>query len=277
MKHPYTRPMLLLLLMGLMIPLSAQQRLSQDAEETFFSDSPNRGLSYQSSFGLLTLNGSFIQSRDLLEQAGYRNGLGMGIEVLSRPVNPLSRISLRFGAKFDFSANGRERFDTQVEIPVVSGAEYSIANRQTSFHGVAQISTSERLPVQLYGMGMLGTRVFGSQELWEIYELDHSEECPEPDNILRSWTLSYGGAAGMRIRLSDAVLIDMRATYLDGTGARFVDLESVGFGEAGDISYGINRAARSTSMVYSLGVSFVMDDVCCTPSRSTVTGLQSWR
>lgn len=203
---------------------------------------------------------SYLQPTGALSENGYRPGIGGSFEIMSRPLRDDRFVNLQFGGNFSYDHAGRESFDVRVDYPYPSDAELFLSNAQVGLHGVARLITSVHEPLQAYVQGMVGTRWFVSQERLDFDDLDdidHDEEdCPEPETVASRATLSYGLGAGFRMRLSEGAWLDLRGTYLRGTGPRYVNLASARPVEDNVVVYDLASAPRSEQWSVSVGITF---------------------
>ncbi|GAB4411153.1 MAG: hypothetical protein OHK0039_16060 [Bacteroidia bacterium] len=215
---------------------------------------------------------SFLYTRplDVLADAGYRPGAGFAMELLSPRLHRQHPVNLQLGVSTDFSIAGNETFD--LEHPdYTDPVELGISNHVFGMHGISRLITTDRLPVQLYGDFLLGGRMFYSSEYLDT-EPDNDDNCVETTNIARRATLSYGAAGGLRWRLGPNASIDLRATYLTGNEAPFVDMATTRVAEPGIVTYDMARATRSNVLQFQAGISIrLVDTGNCQPCRSRMS------
>ena len=192
---------------------------------------------------------------------GYRDGFGMSMNLLSRPrfTNPV--VGIQYGAQFDIEGSGMSADPLIMPSPETGElAEMEVKNTQMGLHGIARVVTTDRLPVQLYADGMIGSRLFMGQESFE--HLDNSYECPEINTLQSDFVFSYGGSLGALIRLGAFGSLDLRTTYLSSAGsAEFIDLQSVAQTEAGIYGYRLERAPAS-QLRFQLGFNMLLVGGC---------------
>ncbi|MEM9984185.1 MAG: hypothetical protein AAF804_03750 [Bacteroidota bacterium] len=208
-----------------------------------------------------------------LADAGYRNGIGMEMNVMSRPITTNRLIDLQYGLNVSFDFGGSVSFPITLGYPYrVEDASLRLANNQVGAHGVVRLITSHRFPVQLYAEGQVGSRIFYSSEGIVINgHNDEDEFCPEPETVNGDMVLSYGGAAGLRFRFAPQTYLDLRVGYLTGTGTDFIDLDNALLAEQNQVSYRLAESSRSEGWTASVGLSFPLgDDTNCAPSRQEV-------
>jgi hypothetical protein len=219
----------------------------------------------------------YLHPTDALWANGYRPGGGFSMEVMSRPLRTDRVINLQFGGNANFDFAGSQSFEIPVTYPYPTDAELELNNSQLGLHGVARLITTDRFPIQGYLQGMVGSRWFISQETLTL-DVDHDDDfyddCPEPETetLHSQLVLSYGGAAGMRVRLSPGFWLDLRGSYLKGSQASFVDLGTASLAEAGVVTYDLASSPRTDQWAISAGITFELNGTC-TPSRSRVGSL----
>lgn len=207
-----------------------------------------------------------------LSDAGYRNGLGYGIELMSSPRRMESFVSLQFGGQFTWVGGGRESLPLAMGYPYRDlRADMQYSNRQIGLHGVVRLITPDRFPVQFYVQGMVGGRMFSSMEAVVVQTHDDEDDfCPEPVNLGRDYTLSYGAASGLRFRYGPYSSVDFRVSYFTGGNAQFVDLDGIYTKEQNVFEYSWQEAIRSEGLMFSLGITTSLSADACTPSRDAM-------
>lgn len=192
---------------------------------------------------------------EALDRTNYRNGFGFGLDYLSPRISNRGPLGLQLGVRADFVWAGRERNEIW-PINEVAPFDLIVRNQQIGIYGVSRISTSDRLPVQLYAEGQLGTRIFGVVEeiSFDDWDTDDNESFWEET----TWTLSYGVGVGTLIRVGPNVQINLRYLRLFGTQADHVDLDSVE-SDGEQVSYFIDRSGTSQHHI-SVGVHFNLFD-----------------
>lgn len=218
-------------------------------------------LAFRTAYPELRLAMRYLQPTDALWANGYRRGFGFNLEWMSQPLREARFLNFQFGGSLDYDFTGHEQFEYPVTYPYRGDAELRIGNTQLGLHGAARLITSQRFPVQAYVQGMVGTRVFFATETFEL-EIDHDtydlEDCPEPEtDVVRARpVLSYGGSAGMRMQLGQGVWLDLRGTYLTGTGTEFADLRTANLSEGNSLSYELASSPTSDQWSVSAGITF---------------------
>lgn len=226
--------------------------------------------------GQMDMYGLFHLPQENLSASGYRPGAGFGIDLRSAPIGQAHFLNLQLGTSFTFISGREEAFEVPVIDHRVETGELTIRNQIFGLHGTARLTTPDRLPVQLYGEALLGTRIFSSQEVLYL-DLDHDEYCPEPDNIVRRAALSYGASAGLRWRLGPYSSLDFRATWLTGNQAPFVDLATTHLVEEGVVGYDVISTPRIESLSFQAGISFLLvEGPNCQPARSSMECFGCW-
>jgi hypothetical protein len=196
-----------------------------------------------------------------LQNKGYRDEFGVSMNLLSRPRFTHPVIGLQYGAQFDLACSEMNRDPLLMPSPDTGElSEMSVENMQAGLHGVARVLTTDRLPVQLYADGMLGSRLFLGQE--SFAHVDETYDCPEVNTLQKDLVLSYGGSLGALVRLGPFGSLDLRATYLSSGGpAEFIDLTSVSQTEAGSYGYRLQRAPAS-QLRFQLGINMPLAGMC---------------
>lgn len=210
---------------------------------------------------------------DLLSEQNYRSGFGFGVEMLtvSRPL--ANFLGIQWGAQFSYDRGGEESFPLTMGYPYRGqSVDLELSNENVGLHGVLRLITPDRFPIQIYVQGLVGSRLFYSQETLVINDHADDDYCPEPVNVNRSFTLSYGAGGGLRLALGPYSHLDLRATYLTGSNARFIDLDQAYVVEQNLVDYPMAEAARTDGFTFSVGVSMPLDsDDGCTPSRDALS------
>ncbi|RMG70135.1 MAG: hypothetical protein D6722_09100 [Bacteroidetes bacterium] len=220
--------------------------------------------------GRMEVYGLYHQPQETMAASGYRPGAGFGLDFMQAPRGAGALMQWQLGTSFTYVSGGEEAFAVPVLHPLVETGDLAVENHVFGAHGKARVMTSERWPWQLYGEALVGTRIFTSNEVLRL-DLDHDDYCPEPEKITSRVTLSYGAAAGFRWRLGEITSVDLRATWLTGNQAPFVDLESAHLVEEGVIGYDVTSTPRIESLSFQVGLSFLMvDGPDCQPARSSL-------
>ncbi len=143
-------------------------------------------------------------------------GLGGGFYTL---IAPFKQKQLRLGFTMDYQIYGNKaRYDWG------SGWKVSVNNNLLMLHSLVRFNLRPTSKVQPYFDGLLGAKHF--------YTRTKFKEIGNRDNVFGKtnfgdWALSYGGAAGLQFFMSEYVYFDLRATYLNGNEATYVDKKSI--------------------------------------------------
>jgi hypothetical protein len=210
---------------------------------------------------------------DQLAQNAYRPNVGLGLDIMSQPkaVSPFAY--LQWGGLLTYDFAGSERFPLTLGFPFRGEeADLKLSNQNAGLHAVMRLITPTHFPLQLYVQGMVGSRLFSSQESIIIDgHDDEDDDCPEAVTLHRNFTLSYGAASGLRVRLAPQTYLEMRVSYLTGTRAGFLDLDQAYLAERNVVEYTLAESPRTTNWSASLGLTVPMDgSSSCTPSRAAM-------
>ena len=147
----------------------------------------------------------------------------------------------------EYGADSRhlaENIDTETAAFVGDIGKVDIVARLKPFAGA----------IQPYGDLMLGAKHFVlKSQIQEEY--DGYREVVESNREESSAALSYGWAAGLKIRLNRAVMLEARYERLHGGRAEFVDADSIAIAADGSFTYDM-RESRTSMYTYALGLSF---------------------
>lgn len=170
------------------------------------------------------------------------------------------RSPLEWGVQFAWAGIGREHQDVTWDLgmddqnnSIIQDGRLRVRGNMYQYHGVARLKPFAGA-IQPYGDLMLGAKHFVlKSQIQEKY--DGYREVVESNREESSAALSYGWAAGLKIRLNRAVMLEARYERLHGGRAEFVDAESIAIAADGSFTYDM-RESRTSMYTYALGLSF---------------------
>lgn len=180
-----------------------------------------------------------------LKSEGYRNGIGLNLDVM------YGEFEMRIPAVFQLGLQGEINFhgSESVDIQLATGesADITIRNLHGGIFGAFRI-LSPYAPVRVYADGLIGTRVFFSQDVFRVEGADE----PDIEGVANAFAFSYGGALGFLIKINEEVSIDGRVKYTKGSWIRYVDLETVEL-QNDEVIYDFQRSMTDL-IIFQLGV-----------------------
>ena len=134
-----------------------------------------------------------------------------------------------------------------------SQGSISVRNNSYLYHGVARIKPFDGA-IQLYGDLLGGIKTFSTKTIIEEENGGYNEVVDSRlDN--RGFAISYGWAAGVKIRLIEGMMLEGRFEKLLGGQTTFINPTSIIIDEEGGLSYE-ELSTQTNVMNYQLGISF---------------------
>ena len=142
------------------------------------------------------------------------------------------RSPLEWGVQFAYAGLGREHQEVTWDLGVddqnnivYQDGRLRVRGNMYQYHGVARLKPFAGA-IQPYGDVMLGAKHFVlKSQIQEEY--NGYREVIESNREESSAALSYGCAAGLKVRLNRSVMLEARYERLHGGRATFVDAESI--------------------------------------------------
>lgn len=211
--------------------------------------------------GELGFHLQYNRQLDGLQSAGLRDGWGFSTELLSSPLkNEGKPWQVQLGGRFDVSFTGTASTGLVFEDSWGDIYDIQVSNTNAGGYGLLRVSSLPTRHFQLYMDGLVGARFFYSSE-----GIDHDEddECPEYETtfLTTKLTPSWGGSLGMLVFFSPEFALDLKASYLQGLGVSFVDLESIQPNDGNTFDYNI-RTARSSQLMFQVGLNILLIGGC---------------
>lgn len=170
-------------------------------------------------------------------------GFGFGLNFVM-PMEPERRVSL--GAEFSYQIYGKHIFGIDGE-----SLSLIVNNNMILMHGLARIR-----PIQGDGVVPIFEVLYGFKYLYTRSKIkdDLFGEPIEANTDFKDTALSYGGAAGLQIPIGDHVDLELKATYLIGGKAEYLDARVIE--NNGDGTFNFNSKRSETDMiVFKIAVS----------------------
>jgi hypothetical protein len=238
MRNPTLRLFSFLMLISLGLPLVAQQASLRPP-------------------GNLVLSLFHNQAADSLALQGYQPGWGFSMDMLSASLMRQSPIQLQLGGRVDYTQNGRFRTEMDLLEPLNGRADYRLVNQQVGIFGMGRLITRPAR-LRLYVDGMAGLRVHSTVESYDLIGAYPGYEDQVSDAVLEKATFSYGGAAGMEVRLGQGVALDVRMLYTQSGQAPFANLQDARLIEK-QVSYPVVQSPIE-QLGFQVGISLEMRD-----------------
>lgn len=224
------------------------------------------------------------QARAPISNLGLENGNGLSMILylpVTQPYDPTSFVSIDAGLMFDFLSHGSLDYSMLILDPDGIPQSADIENSSMTMGGALRFSLADRFAVRPYLNAELGAR---TQRTYESWDHGNDEDCPVENTVLRSWTPSIGMGAGVMVRVSPTVNIDLGVTWRQSGALDFVPLESIQETEKGSYEYDYDvERGRGQFLGFKVGVNFLLDDChpgcdhssCCAPSRHSLSASEN--
>jgi len=166
--------------------------------------------------------------------------------------------------EFGFSAAWQTMGSKKKDIDIYKGEDIdgddiwsqgnmSVRNNSYLYHGVARVKPFDGA-IQLYGDLLSGIKTFSTKTVIEEDNGGYTEVVDSRRDH-RDFALSYGWAAGVKIRLIEGLMIEGRFEKLLGGQTTFINPTSIVIDDEGGLSYEELRT-QTNVMNYQLGISF---------------------
>lgn len=220
------------------------------------------------------------QARAPISNVGLENGNGLSMILylpVTQPYHPTSLVSVDAGIMLDFLNHGSLENSMLILDPDGFVQDADIENSSMTMGGAVRFSLADRFSVRPYLNAELGAR---TQRTYESWLHGNDEDCPVENTVLRSWTPSIGMGAGVMIKITPAMNLDLGVTWRQSGAIDFVPLESIQETEKGSYEYDYDvERARGQFLGIKVGVNFLLDDCrpgcdhssCCAPSRHSMS------
>jgi len=106
--------------------------------------------------------------------------------------------------------------------------------------------------VQPYVDGLAGVRNFSTST---IIRYEDRTRDPDKQRQTRDFAMTYGFAAGVKVRVTPSLMVEGRFSNLFGTQVSYVDRSTLDIGDNGEIRYE-KRSSRTDMHIIHLGVCF---------------------
>lgn len=134
-----------------------------------------------------------------------------------------------------------------------SQGSMSVRNNSYLYHGVARLKPFNG-GFQLYGDLLGGLKTFSTKTVIEEDNGGYTEVIDQRRDH-RDFAISYGWAAGIKIRLMQGMMLEGRFEKLLGGQTTFIDPHSIVIDDEGGLTYE-EIGTKTNVMNYQLGVSF---------------------
>lgn len=187
-----------------------------------------------------------------LNAEGYKDGVGLNLEFLHKEMGSRIPIVFQVGGRLDVNLSGAQAED--ILLNSGESATIRLRNNHLGMLGIAR-ALSPYAPFRMYADGLIGTRVFFSQDIFRV----KGDEEADIENVANTFTFTFGGSLGCLIELNEELSLDVRATYTRGGWARYVDLESVEQVN-NEVRYEFKRSETPLLMI-QLGINLYITDL----------------
>lgn len=238
--------LLILILLGLFIEADAQRRNNNDYR---FRQRQRRAPSLSVGVQVGDPSGQFGFTYD-----GYPAGLA-GQFLLNSGRSPIE-----FGVSGAWQAMGST--DRDIDIyhgedaqgdGIWSEGSMRVSSNTYTYHGIVRLKPFAG-NFQVYGDLLGGMKSFSTRSTIEEDNGGYTEVIDQQRDH-RDFALSYGWAAGMKIALTDYIMLEGRFEKLNGGETTFIDPDSIVIGSEGNLEYS-EIQSKTDLMVYQIGVSF---------------------
>lgn len=181
--------------------------------------------------------------------------VGIGAQFLS---NAGRRTPFEFGMGFSWLSRGSAREDVWIyegldinNEAIYSRGRMSVNSNIYTYNGIARFKPLLGR-VQPYVDGLVGVRNFSTTTV--IKPEDNSAD-PLRERQTRDFALTYGYSAGVKVRLTQALMVEGRFSNLYGTQVSYVDRNTLEIDDDGIITYE-KVSSRTDMFIIHLGVCF---------------------
>lgn len=193
-----------------------------------------------------------IPANEFRDTASDLFGFGLGGSIF---VN-LGESPFNLGIDGGYMIYGKKTVDTQVKVDGYwEDAEFVRNNNIVHGHLALRIRPFfTEFPVVPYFDAMIGFRHLYTRSKIHIDGFDE----PETNTELYDWAFSYGGAAGVFIKLSPEIAINARLLYQIGSEAKFVTPDDIDVFPDGSATYHV-RYSKTDMFIPHIGISFFIE------------------
>jgi opacity protein-like surface antigen len=181
--------------------------------------------------------------------------VGLGVTFMAN----MGRSPFEIGGDFAWRAMGSRKQDIAISEgfdiegdEIFSDGSMRVASNIYTYHGVARFKPFAGA-IQPFGDVMAGLKTFATKTTIEEDNGGYSEVV-RTDRNHRDFALSYGWAAGLKIKLSEYITLESKFQHLRGGDTTFIDPETVEIDPDGLLQYE-ERASKSSVMLYQIGIS----------------------
>lgn len=183
------------------------------------------------------------------------NPTGLGVTFMAN----LGRSPFEIGGDFAWRGMGSEKQDISISQgediegdEVFTEGSMRVASNLYAYHGVARFKPFGGV-FQPYGDVMGGIKTFATRTTIEEDNGGYTEVVDNERNH-RDFALSYGWAAGLKIYLSDFLMVEGKFQHLRGGETTFVDPDSIEINNEGVLEFN-EVSSRTSTMIYQVGIS----------------------
>jgi opacity protein-like surface antigen len=180
---------------------------------------------------------------------------GLGVTFMAN----MGRSPLEIGGDFAWRAMGSQKEDISISQgediegdEIFSEGTLRVASNVYAYHGVARFKPFGGA-FQPYADVMGGMKTYATRTTIEEDNGGYTEVVENERNH-RDFALSYGWAAGLKIKLSEYIMLEGKFQHLKGGETTFVDPDTVEINDKGSLLYE-ETATRSSVMLYQVGIS----------------------
>lgn len=181
--------------------------------------------------------------------------VGLGAQFLT---NASRRSPFEFGLGFSWLSQGSSKKDIWIYegvdidgVAVFSRGTIAVNSNIYTYNGIVRFKPLLGV-VQPYIDGLAGMRNFSTSTVVQSNE-DGSER--EKDRATRDFALTYGWAAGVKVRVTPTLMVEGRFSNLYGTAVSFVDRNTLDISDEGEITFE-ETSTRTDMYIFHVGVCF---------------------
>lgn len=181
--------------------------------------------------------------------------VGFGAQFLT---NSGRRSPFELGVGFSWLSRGSAKEDVFIyeglnidNEEVFSKARMSVNSNIYTYNGIARFKPLLG-KVQPYVDGLVGVRNFSTTT---IIRPDDNTADPIKERQTRDFALTYGWAAGVKVRLTQSLMVEGRFSNLFGTQVQYVDRNTIEVDQTGAVNFE-TKSSRTDMHIYHLGVCF---------------------
>ncbi len=193
-----------------------------------------------------------LPANEFKEAAADLVGFGFGGSIFRN----LGETPFNLGIDGGYMIYGKNTLDTRIKVDGNwENATFTRNNNLIHGHLALRIRPYfSEMPVVPYFDAMIGFRYLYTRNRLKIDGFDEVET----DTELYDWAFSYGGAAGVFIKLSPEIALNLRLLYQIGSEAEYATADDIEVFQDGSAIYHV-RKSKTDMFIPQVGISFFIE------------------